>query len=149
MLASCYVKLTDDAGYVFTLDKFLAYYPTKEYWADAIRRVESKPGFSERHALDVLRLRHATGTFGGADSYVAMTQRSMAAALPAEAKRDLRRGIRLRRARHGRRRGSAEAPARRRGEAGDRRPETAARKAPRPPPRRAAASRSSMSALPT
>lgn len=87
MLSSCYVKLGDDAGYAFTLDKFLAFYPHKEHWADAIRRAKSKPGFSDRNALDVLRLRHATGTFGGTDSYVAMTQHAMAAALPAEAKR--------------------------------------------------------------
>ncbi len=87
MLSSCYSKLGDDAGFAFTLDNLLTYYPTKEYWAESIRRVEGKPGFSDRNALDVLRLRHATGTFGGTDSYVAMTQRSMAAALPAEAKR--------------------------------------------------------------
>jgi tetratricopeptide (TPR) repeat protein len=87
MLASCYTKQGDDAGFAYTLDKFLAYYPTQEYWAEAIRRVERKPGFSERNTLDVLRLQRATGTFGGTDAYVAMTQRSMTAGLPAEAKR--------------------------------------------------------------
>ncbi len=87
MLATCSTKLGDDAGYVYALDKFLAYYPTKDTWADAIRRVESKPGFSDRLRLDVLRLRHATGTFSGTTAYAAMTQLAMAAALPAEAKK--------------------------------------------------------------
>ena len=87
MLSSCYSKLGDDAGYAYTLEKLLAFYPRQEYWAEAIRRVERSAGLSEQDALDVLRLRHATGTLGGTDSYVAMTQRAMAAALPAEAKR--------------------------------------------------------------
>lgn len=87
MLATCYTKLNDNAGYAYALDKLLAYYPTKELWADAIRRVESRPGFSDRLRLDVLRLRRATGTFSGTPAYAAMTQLAMAAALPAEAKK--------------------------------------------------------------
>ena len=87
LLANCYVKLGDDAGYVFALEKLLASYPKKEYWADAIRRVESKPGFSNRNALDVLRLRHATGTLDGSAAYAAMTKLALEAGLPAEAKR--------------------------------------------------------------
>ena len=87
MLATCYTKLNDPAGYSYALDKILAYYPTKDLWADAIRRVESKPGFSDRLRLDVLRLRRATGTFDGTPAYAAMTQLSMQAALPAEAKK--------------------------------------------------------------
>jgi tetratricopeptide (TPR) repeat protein len=57
------------AGYGYALDKILAYYPAKELWVDAIRRVETKPGFSDRLRLDVLRLRRATGTFEGAPAY--------------------------------------------------------------------------------
>jgi hypothetical protein len=87
MLATCYTKLNDPAGYSYTLDKILAYYPAKELWVDAIRRVEAKPGFSDRLRLDVLRLRRATGTFEGVPAYVAMTQLAMQAALPAEAKK--------------------------------------------------------------
>ena len=87
LLASCYVKLGDNAGYVFALEKLLAYYPNKEYWADAIRRVETRPGFADRLYLDVLRLRQATGTLGGTADYAAMTQLALAAGLPAEAKR--------------------------------------------------------------
>jgi len=87
MLATCSTKLGDDAGYTYAQDKFLTYYPSKELWADAIRRVESKPGFPDRLRLDVLRLRRATGTFEGTNAYSAMTQLAMTAALPAEAKK--------------------------------------------------------------
>jgi tetratricopeptide (TPR) repeat protein len=87
MLASCYLKLGDDAGYAYALDQTLSYYPTKEYWADAIRRVEAKPGFPERLRLDVLRLRRATGTLDGIPAHVAMIQLAMQAALPGEAKK--------------------------------------------------------------
>ena len=93
MLATCSTKLGDDAGYTYAQDKFLTYYPSKELWADAIRRVESKPGFSDRLRLDVLRLRRATNTFEGSTAYVAMTQLAMLAALPAEAKKVSDEGI--------------------------------------------------------
>jgi len=87
MLATCSTKLGDDAGYTYAQDKVLTYYPSKELWADAIRRVESKPGFPDRLRLDVLRLRRATGTFEGTNAYSAMAQLAMTAALPAEAKK--------------------------------------------------------------
>ena len=146
ILANCYAKLGDDAGYAFALDKLLACYPKKEYWADAIRRVESKPGFSNRNALDVLRLRHATGTLDGSASYAAMTKLAHGGGPSGRGEAHLRRGIRFRRARLGRRRGCAEATARRGGEAGDRRPEAAPAKCQGRDARRATASLSSTSA---
>ncbi len=93
ILASCYAKLNDDAGYTFALEKLLAYYPKKEYWADAIRRVESKPAFPESLALDVLRLREATGNLTGAQQHMAMAQLALKAGFPAEAKRIIDRGF--------------------------------------------------------
>jgi len=87
LLTNCYAKLGDDAGYAFALEKLLASYPKKEYWADAIRRVESRSSFANHNALDVLRLRHATGTLEGTPSYATMTRLAMDAGLPAEAKR--------------------------------------------------------------
>jgi tetratricopeptide (TPR) repeat protein len=87
MLSNCYIKLKDEAGYLYTLDKFLTYHPTRDHWVDAIRRVENKPGFSDRLLLDVLRLRRATGTFAGGSAYAVMTQLALKAALPAEAKK--------------------------------------------------------------
>jgi len=87
LLTNCYAKLGDDAGYAFALEKLLASYPKKEYWADAIRRVESKSSFANYNTLDLLRLRHATGTLDGTPSYATMTRLALDAGLPAEAKR--------------------------------------------------------------
>ena len=87
LLASCYAKLGDNAGYVYALEKLLASYPKKEYWADAIRRVESRPGFADRLALDALRLRQATDSLSGSADYAAMTELALTVGLPAEAKR--------------------------------------------------------------
>ena len=61
LLMSCYVKLNDAAGYASVVDKLLVYYPKREYWVDAIRRVENRPGFPQALVLDVLRLQEATG----------------------------------------------------------------------------------------
>jgi hypothetical protein len=93
MLLGCYSKMNDPAGVAFALDKLLAYYPTKEYWSDAIRRVEAKPGFADGLALDALRLRQATGTLTSASQYLAMAQLALKAGLPAEAKRAADQGF--------------------------------------------------------
>ena len=87
LLANCYAKLDDAAGYDYTLAILLRYHPTREYWSDAIRRVQARPGFADHLALDVLRLRQATGLLSGTADYEAMTRHAMAAGLPAEAKR--------------------------------------------------------------
>jgi tetratricopeptide (TPR) repeat protein len=87
MLASCYVKLNDNAGYVYALEKMLLYYPKRDYWADAIRRAESTPGFSERLTLDLGRLMQATGNLTTAAQYTVMMQLALKAGLPAEAKK--------------------------------------------------------------
>jgi len=87
LLASCYAKLGDNAGSAFALEKMLVYHPSREFWAEAIRRVETGPGFAERLQLDLLRLRQATGTLRGTADYGAMSQLALAAGLPAEAKR--------------------------------------------------------------
>ena len=101
LLASCYIKLNDNAGYVFALEKLLIHYPKKEYWADAIRRVETRPGFAE--ALAARRApaagghrqsehRGAVHGDGAARAEGGLSRRSQA---------HRRSGIRLRCARHG------------------------------------------------
>lgn len=93
LLASSYVKVNDGAGYVFVLDKLLVYYPKKEYWADAIRRVEGKPGFPDNLRLDVLRLNEATGSLTSAAQYTAMAEMALRIGSPGEAKRTLDQGF--------------------------------------------------------
>ena len=92
LLASSYVKTKDAAGQAYALDKLLVYYPKKEYWADAIRRVAGKPGFPDSLQLDVLRLQDATAGFSTASQYVAMAQLALRIGAPAEAKRILDKG---------------------------------------------------------
>ena len=92
LLASSYVKMNDAAGQSYVLDKLLVYYPKKEYWADAIRRVAGRPGFPDSLQLDVLRLQEATAGFNNASQYVAMAQVALRIGAPAEAKRVLDKG---------------------------------------------------------
>jgi len=93
LLANCYVKTNDGAGYAQALEKLLAYYPKKEYWADAIRRVAGKPGFPDSLQLDVLRLQDATVGLTDAAQYTAMAQLALRIGVPAEAKRILEKGF--------------------------------------------------------
>jgi tetratricopeptide (TPR) repeat protein len=92
MLAASYAKLNDDAGYAATLDKLLIYHPKKDYWADRLARLQASPGFSDRLALDLFRLRRATDTLDNADQYVEMAQLALQAGLPAEARRVVEAG---------------------------------------------------------
>ncbi len=93
LLASCYTKMNDSTGYTYTLEKLLAYYPRKEYWADAIRRVETRPGFADYLALDVLRLMQATGNLTSAAQYMVLAQLALKVGYPAEAKRAIDQGF--------------------------------------------------------
>lgn len=83
----------DRSAYIAALERLVAYYPKREYWADLLRRIESKPGFSSRLALDVLRLKLATKTMNGATDYFEMAQLALQEGLVAEAKRVLDEGF--------------------------------------------------------
>ena len=91
-LASCYLKMNDNAGYSVALEKLVAHYPKKAYWADLIARVQRKSGFSDRLELDVLRLQLATGNLSKPEQYMVMAQLALQAGFPAEAKKILEQG---------------------------------------------------------
>jgi hypothetical protein len=93
LLASCAIKQNDKVAYVDVLEKFVAYYPKKEYWADLLDRVQSKPAFSARHALDLYRLKHILGELDTATGYMEMSQLSVLAGFPAEAKKIVDEGF--------------------------------------------------------
>jgi len=86
LLANCQLKLKDFGGYTGTLERLVAHYPKKEYWADLISRLQRKPGFSDRLALDVFRLQHATDNLKETAGYMEFAQLALQAGLPAEAK---------------------------------------------------------------
>jgi tetratricopeptide (TPR) repeat protein len=83
----------DKAAYLAALEKLVTYYPKREYWADLLRRIESKPGFSSRLTLEVLRLKLATKTMGGTADYFEMAQLALQEGQAAEAKKVLDEGF--------------------------------------------------------
>ena len=93
LLGSAYIKLNDGPGYAYVLEKLLAYYPKKEIWADAIKRVQERPGFPDTLQLDALRLQEATGSLQNAAQYTAMAQLALRIGAPAEAKRVIDQGF--------------------------------------------------------
>ncbi len=89
LLANVASKGTDRGAYIAALEKLVAYYPKKEYWSDLLRRIESKPGFSNRLTLDVMRLRLATKTIDSGADYSEMAQLALQQRQAGEAKRIL------------------------------------------------------------
>lgn len=93
MLASCYQKTKDNNGFVSALEKLVAYYPKKEYWADLLSRVQRKSDFSDRLALDLYRLKLATGLVTTPNDYMEMAQLALGSDQTAEAKKIVDQGF--------------------------------------------------------
>lgn len=93
LLANCYARLNDNAGYLAALEKLLARYPKKSYWPDVLARVQRSPGFSDRYALDVYRLKLAAGAMKDTVDFVDMAQLALQSGEPAEAKGILDQGF--------------------------------------------------------
>jgi len=85
MLANIYLKKGDKIGYVNTIEKLVASYPKAQYWTDLLNRVQNKPGFSGRLAVDVYRLRLANNLLKKPSDYMKMGQLVLQAKAPAEA----------------------------------------------------------------
>jgi hypothetical protein len=85
MWANCASKVNDKSGYVAAIEKLVAYYPKKEYWADLLNRIQSKPGYSDRLSLDLFRLKLAAGQLTKTADFMEMAQLSLQAGFPAEA----------------------------------------------------------------
>ncbi len=92
LLLSTASKLNDTDKYVYTVEKLLTYYPKKEYWGDLLSRLQRKPNFSEKFALDTYRLALATGSLRNANDYIEMAQLAAQAGYPAEGKQVLDKG---------------------------------------------------------
>ncbi|MDB5968532.1 MAG: hypothetical protein JWQ90_982 [Hydrocarboniphaga sp.] len=85
LLASCALKQNDMVAYTSALEKLVTYSPKKDYWLDLILRTSQRPGFSQNLALDVYRLRKATGTMDKANDYMEASQLALQAGFPGEA----------------------------------------------------------------
>ena len=93
LLASSSLKAKDEAGYTSALEKLVAHYPKKDYWADLISRVQKKPGFASRLSLDVFRLQRNTVGLRDASDFMEMAQLASEAGFPIEAKKILDEGF--------------------------------------------------------
>jgi hypothetical protein len=91
-LADAQQRLGNNAGYINTLEKLVVNYPKPDYWSAYLGRLPRKAGFAGRFALDVLRLRLASGTMTKADDFMEMAQLSLQAGLPAEARHTIELG---------------------------------------------------------
>lgn len=80
-------------AYVVTLEKLLLHYPKKDYWNAYLSRLPRKPGFADRFALDVLRLKLASGTLTKTEDFMEMAQLSLQQGLPSEARRITEQGF--------------------------------------------------------
>jgi tetratricopeptide (TPR) repeat protein len=78
---------------VATLEKLLLNYPKKDYWNAYLGRLQRKPNFGDRFALDVLRLRLASGTLSKAEDFMEMAQLSLQQGLSTEAVRVVEAGF--------------------------------------------------------
>jgi len=84
-LADAQQRTGNQNGYISSLEKLLTNYPKKDYWNAYLSRLPRKPGFADRFALDVLRLRLASDTLTKTEDFMEMAQLSMQQGLPAEA----------------------------------------------------------------
>ena len=86
------VKLNDSDRYVYSVEKLLTYYPKKQYWSELLSRLQNKPNFSDKFALDTYRLALATGSLSRAEDYVEFAQLAAQAGYPAEGKQVVDKG---------------------------------------------------------
>jgi len=93
LLVNATLKMNDTNGYVWALERLVTYYPKKEYWVDLLARLQRKPNFSDRLALDTYRLSLATGSMSAANDYMEMTQLALQAGLASEAKQIVDKGF--------------------------------------------------------
>ena len=92
-LADAQQRTGNQVGYLASLEKLLFSHPKKDYWNAYLGRLPRKPGFADRFALDLLRLRLASGTLTKADDYMEMAQLSLQAGVPAEARAVVDQGM--------------------------------------------------------
>lgn len=93
LLANLAAKGTDKQAYITSLERLIAYYPKREYWNDLLRRIEAKPGYNNRLALDMYRLRRATKTIDSGNDIFEMAQLALQERQAAEAKQVLDEGF--------------------------------------------------------
>jgi hypothetical protein len=92
LLANSCAQIRDAAGYGKAMEMLVAYHPKRDYWLSVIYSIATRPGFSERLAIDVARLKIEAGTMRGADEYLDAAQLSLQDGFPIEAVRIIDKG---------------------------------------------------------
>jgi hypothetical protein len=93
LLMNAAVRQKDIAGETFALERLVSYYPKKEYWVALLSRMQRKPNFSDRLALDTYRLSLATGSMVAGNDFSEMAQLALQAGSPSEAKQVVDKGF--------------------------------------------------------
>jgi hypothetical protein len=93
MLMNAAIKQKDVGSEAFALERLVMYYPKKEYWVTLLNRLQRKPGFSDRLALDTYRLSLATGSMTAGADYSEMAQLALQAGSGAEARQVVDKGF--------------------------------------------------------
>jgi hypothetical protein len=86
LLASSEYRRQHGGAYRDALAELVATYPKREYWRELLAAMAAEPSISGPHALDLARLKAATGTMASADDYMEAAQRALLAGLPGDAK---------------------------------------------------------------
>ncbi|MET3130841.1 hypothetical protein AAKU55_001099 [Oxalobacteraceae bacterium GrIS 1.11] len=92
LLANTGAKTKDPATFLIAMEQLVKFYPSDDYWSDLLSRTQGKAGYSNRFALDVLRLEFAAVKAMTPDEYTEMAELALRAALPTEAKKALDAG---------------------------------------------------------
>lgn len=92
LLASAYYQQRDTAGYAKAMEKLVTYYPKKEHWLSVLLAIVTRPGFSDKLAVDIARLKLETGTMRTAAEYLEAAQLALQDGFPAEATRIIEQG---------------------------------------------------------
>jgi hypothetical protein len=85
-LADAAKRMNSNATYSAALEKLVLYYAKKDYWNAHLASLQRKPGFSDRLALDVQRLKLANGLITKTEDYMELAQLALQAGFPVEAK---------------------------------------------------------------
>jgi len=91
--ASAAAKLKDMTSYTASLEKLVALYPTDDFWTDLLRRMQSKPTFSNRLQLDVYRLEMVALKEMAPEEYTEMTELALLGGYFTEAKEAMDAGF--------------------------------------------------------
>jgi tetratricopeptide (TPR) repeat protein len=93
--ANAALKQNDRAGYNSALEKLISFHGKKEYWANLLNGIERKPGFSQRLALDLYRLKLAVGQITKTADYMEMSQLALQSGFAVESMSIIDRGFKV------------------------------------------------------